>query len=178
MNKVLLRRMSNRVLHSLARFGPGSTTLRPLLHRWRGVRIGARVFIGDEVYIDNEFPECVEIQNDVQISVRAIIVAHTRGPGAVVIGNGAFIGPNAVLVSGAGRVLRIGEGAVIGAGSIVTKSVPAGLFVAAPAPNPVARARIPLPLAETMEEFWAGLTSLDAVSARPHASQKEDRPQR
>jgi serine acetyltransferase len=160
-NKTLLRRIANRLLHALARISPGATSVRPWLHRARGVRVGRGVFIGDEVYIDNEYPECVELHEDVQISIRVIIVAHTRGPGRVIVQKGAFVGPNAVLVCGAGRVLKVGEGAVIGAGSIVTKSVPPHVYLAPPAPRPMARVGVPLPLAENMEEFWGGLTSLE-----------------
>jgi serine acetyltransferase len=133
MSKSILKRATNRWFHLLARFCPGATTLRPLLHRARGVKIGRHVFIGEEVYLDNEYPECIEIMDHVQISIRAIVVAHTRGPGRGVIEQGAFVGPNAVLVCGAGRALRIGEGAVIGAGSVITKSVPPG-FTSAPVP--------------------------------------------
>jgi acetyltransferase-like isoleucine patch superfamily enzyme len=115
------------------------------------------VFIGDEVYIENEFPERVEIQDNVQISVRAIIIAHTRGPGRVIIERDAFIGPNSVLICGAGRTLRIGRGAVVGAGTVVTRSIPAGIYVSQPPPVPIATVAVPLPLAATMEDFWAGL---------------------
>lgn len=167
MNKFILRRALNRVFHLLARNCPGSTTLRPLLHRWRGIQVGREVFIGDGVYLDNEYPECIEIQDHVQISIRAIVIAHTRGPGRVIIEKASFVGPNCVVVCGAGRTLRIGEGAVIGAGSVITKSVPPRLYMACPAPQPMARVRMPLPLAETMDEFWAGLTSLDDRSSRP-----------
>jgi acetyltransferase-like isoleucine patch superfamily enzyme len=161
MSKIILRRAFNRVFHTVARNCPGSTTLRPALHRWRGVKMGRDVFIGDGVYLDNEYPECIEIQDNVQISIRAIVIAHTRGPGKVIIEKAAFVGPNAVIVCGAGRTLRIGGGAVVGAGSVVTKSVPPGLFVSPPAPTPMARVRVPLPLAKTMDEFWAGLVSLE-----------------
>lgn len=160
--KPLLRRMSNRILHLLARFSPGSTTFRPLMHRARGVKIGEGVFIGDDVYIDNEYPEAIEIQDRVQISIRAIIIAHTRGPGRLIIGKEAFIGPNSVLFCGADRVLKIGEGAVIGAGSVITRSVPPKLYVAPAAPQALARVRIPLPVAATMEEFWSGLEMIDS----------------
>jgi carbonic anhydrase/acetyltransferase-like protein (isoleucine patch superfamily) len=159
--KSLLKRIGNRLFHLAARIFPGSTSLRPLLHRWRGVTIGQNVFIGDGVYLDNEYPEAIEIQDDVQISIRAIIIAHTRGPGKVMIGKAAFIGPNSVIVCGAGRKLRIGEGAVIGAGCVITKSVPPRLYVAVPAPRPEARVRVALPRAETMEQFWEGLESLE-----------------
>jgi acetyltransferase-like isoleucine patch superfamily enzyme len=161
MSKSILRRVTNRIVQIIARFCPGSTTLRPALHRWRGVKVGQEVFIGDDVYLDNEWPERIEIQDNVQISMRSIVIAHTRGPGQVIIEREAFVGPNCVLVAGAGRVLRIGTGAVVGAGSVITKSVPPRLYVAPPAVQVLARARISLPSAETMEEFWAGLEPLE-----------------
>lgn len=165
MSKPFLRRVTNRWFHLLARFCPGATTFRPFLHRVRGVKIGRNVFIGEEVYLDNEYPECIEIQDDVQISIRAIVIAHTRGSGKVIVEKAAFIGPNSVLVCGAGRLLRIGAGAVVGAGSVVTKSVPAGLYVGPGPTQPLARVGMPLPLANTMEEFWAGLIPLSVGNA-------------
>lgn len=138
-----------------------------MLHRWRGMKVGRRVFIGDNVYLDNEYPEFIEIQDDVQISIRAIVVAHTRGPGRVIVEKAAFVGPNCVIVCGAGRTLRIGEGAVVGAGAVITKSVPPRLFISSPSPQPMARVRLPLPLAKTMDEFWAGLVTLNHKSQNP-----------
>ena len=170
MSKSLLRRATNRVLHFIARFCPGATTLRPALHRFRGVNIGRNVFIGEDVYLDNEWPERIEIQDNVQISMRSIVIAHTRGPGRVIIEKEAFIGPNCVLVSGAERVLRIGTGAVVGAGSVITKSLPPHLYAAPPAVEVLARVRVPLPRAETMEEFWAGLEPVVRPQAASSAS--------
>lgn len=171
MNKSILRRIVNRALHVVARICPGATSLRPLFHRWRGVKIGQEVFIGDGVYLDNEYPECIEIQDRVQISIRSIVIAHTRGPGRVIIEKDAFIGPNCVLVAGAGRALRIGTGAVVGAGSVITKSVPPHLYVAPPAVEILARVNVPLPCAKTMQEFWAGL---DSCGRRPPDSSPVD----
>jgi acetyltransferase-like isoleucine patch superfamily enzyme len=152
--------MFNRLLHLLARQCPGANGFRPLLHRLRGVKVGRDVFIGDEVYLENEYPEAVELQNGVQISVRATIIAHTRGPGRIIIEKDATIGPNTVLVTSAGRVLRIGAGAVIGAGVVITNDVPAQIFVANDSATPVARALVPLTRARTMEEFIRGLMPL------------------
>ena len=154
------RRISNRMLHLLARVSPGAETLRPWLHRLRGVKVGRNVFIGDGVYLDNEFPSCIEIRDGAQISIRAVVIAHTRGPGQVIIEENSFVGPGCVLVCGGGRTLRIGAGAVVSAGCIVTKSVPPGLFLAAPSPKPMARVGLPLPLAESMDEFWRQLTKI------------------
>jgi len=126
----------------------------------RGVKIGKGVFIGEDVYLDNEYPEGIEIQDSVQISIRTIIIAHTRGPGKVILEKEAFVGPSCVIAGGAGRVIKIGAGAVIGAGTIITKSVPPKIYVA-PAPTQfLARVNVPLTTAKTMESFRAGLQPL------------------
>jgi serine acetyltransferase len=160
MKRPLFKRVLNRVLHLVARIAPGATGLRPLLHRMRGMTIGDNVFIGDEVYLENEYPEAVEIQSGVQISVRAIIIAHTQGCGRVVIEKNAYVGPNTVIVASGNRTLRIGEGAVIGASVVVTKDVPAGVLVANDSAKPVARATVPLTKVEKMEDFIRGLAPL------------------
>jgi acetyltransferase-like isoleucine patch superfamily enzyme len=167
MTTSLCRRVSNRGLHVLARFLPGSKTVRPFLHRLRGVKIGKDVFIGDDVYLENEHPEAVEIQDGVHISVRAILLAHTRGCGKIVIEKDAFIGINAVIATSGNKVLRIGEGAVIGAGIVVTRDIPARVFIASETPKPIASVGVPLTKAETVEDFVRGLSPF-----RPAKSQQ------
>jgi heptaprenylglycerol acetyltransferase len=156
----VVRAIGNRLFHLMARQLPGATGVRVHLHRWRGVKVGRNVFIGDEVYLENEYPERIEIQDGAQISIRAIVLAHTRGPGWVVIEKDAYVGPNAVIVTSAGKTLRIGEGAVIGAGVVVTKDVPARTFIAPQSANPVARVTVPLAQAECVEDFIRGLIPL------------------
>jgi hypothetical protein len=157
MSKTIFRRMNGRLLHSLARWLPGSRGLRPLLHRLRGVKVGANVFLGEEVYLENEYPEMIEIHDGAQISLRTIILAHTRGPGRVIIEKDAFIGANSVIAASSGRTLRIGAGAVIGPGVVITKDVAAHMFIANDSARPVARAMVSLSRAATMEEFIRGL---------------------
>lgn len=169
MNKSWFRRGSNRCLHLLARFLPGANSLRPRLHRLRGVKIGEGVFIGEDVYLENDYPEAVEIQDGVQISVRATIMAHTRGAGKVVLERDAFLGANCVVATSGGRTLRIGEGAVIAAGVVITSDVPAHAFVAGYAAKPVASARVPFTRAATMEDFVRGLVPL-RQNAKPATS--------
>ena len=164
--KPFFRRCFNRVLHSLAHRLPGARSLRPFLHRLRGVKVGTDVFIGDEVYIENEYPEVVEIQSGVQISLRTIILAHTRGPGRVIVEKDAFIGANSVIAASSGRTLRIGEGAVLGPGVVITKDVAAHVFIANDSARPVARATVPLSKAATMEEFIRGLTPIKPQGER------------
>lgn len=169
MSASLLRRISNRWLHLLARFSPGSTSIRPFLHRLRGVNMGKEIFIGDDVYLENEHPESVEIQDGVHISLRAIILAHTRGAGRVVIEKDAFIGPNAVIAGSSGKILRIGEGSVIGAGVVITRDVPAHVLIANESPKPVAKVGVPLTKAETVEEFVRGLSPIAGPPKRAQA---------
>ncbi len=64
--------------------------------------------------------------------------ARGRPPGAarelsrIVVGDGVKIGTNAVVIAPRGETLEIGRGARIGAGAIVTESVPAGATVVSP----------------------------------------------
>lgn len=172
--KPLSQRMFNRLLHSLARWLPGATTLRPLLHRLRGVKIGKGVFIAEEVYMENEYPEAVEIRDGAQIGLRTIILAHTRGAGRVVIGENAWIGPNVVVAATSGRCLTIGDGAVIGAGVILNNDVAPQMFVASAPPKAMAKATVPLATTENMDDFIRGLVpirhnSKDLSRVRPVA---------
>jgi len=161
----------------MARYLPGATGLRLRLHRWRGVKVGSNVFIGDEVYLENEYPERIEIQNGAQISVRAIVLAHTRGPGWVVIERDAYVGPNAVVVTSAGKTLRVGEGAVVGAGVVITKDVPPRTFIPPHPANPVAAVTIPLAKTACVEDFIRGLVPLRTSrhsAARPISTRAEE----
>jgi len=160
--KSLVKRCLNRVLNVVARVAPGSKSLRPFLHRVRGVKIGRDVFIGDDVFIDGEYPEMVEIHDGAAISMRAMIIAHSKGPGKVIIEKEAFIGPQAIILCNGGKELCIGEGAIISAGCVISRNVPPRLVVV-PAPTQIAgEATISLATARTIEEFWSGLKPLRA----------------
>ncbi|HLH76631.1 MAG TPA: hypothetical protein VKV28_07480 [Candidatus Binataceae bacterium] len=155
------RRASNRILHLLARVCPGSYSLRPRLHRWRGVTIGRGVFIGEDVYLENEYPEAIEIGDNCEIGLRTVILAHLRGPGRVVIEPNVFVGPCCLIAGANGRVLTIGEGAVIGGGAVITADVPAGVLVKPPAYPSAAQVQVPL-VGATYQEFLRGLRPLRA----------------
>ena len=145
----------------MARFLPGSLSFRPFLHRLRGVTIEDGVFIGDEVYLDNEYPECIEIHENVIVSMRTLLIAHTRGPGRIILERNAFVGPNVVICCSAGRTVRIGEGSVISAGAVITRSVPAHVMVAASPSITVARVNVPFTRQTNMTEFLAGLEQMN-----------------
>lgn len=151
-----LRKCLNWPLHLLARSLPG-TALRVNLHRWRGVRIGNNVHIGEGAYLENNYPECIEIGDDVQIGIRTIIMAHLRGPGRVIIEKEAYIGPGCVIAVPYGRTLTIGAGAVVGALCVVTADIPAQAFLRGTAPQQIGTVLQPLSTAGSYEDFIRGL---------------------
>jgi acetyltransferase-like isoleucine patch superfamily enzyme len=155
--KNIFKRVIIRFLGVLAKVAPGAEGLRPMLHRMRGVQIGSRVFIGEDVILETEYPECIEIQENVALSIRAVIIAHTRGPGKVVLEKNSFIGPNVVVVCPVGRTLTIGAGAVVSAGAVVTRSVPPKSMIAPPPSRTVATLEVPLTRDVSMEDFLAGM---------------------
>ncbi len=159
-SKSILRRGSNRALHLLARMAPGATSIRPFLHRLRGVKIEANVFIGEDVYLENEYPERVEIREGVQVGLRSTIIAHTRGPSRIVIEKNAFIGASCIIAVSPGKTLTIGEGAVIGVGSCITSDIPANTFYAGEKAKPIAQVTVPLTADTSYLQFLRGLRPL------------------
>jgi acetyltransferase-like isoleucine patch superfamily enzyme len=160
MGKTLLRRMFNRILHLMARFLPGSTSLRPFLHRLRGVKIHGKIFIGDDVYLENEYPECVEIHDGALIGLRSTIIAHSRGPGKVIIEKNAVITVACTIVCSSGQSLTIGEGSVISAGSVVANDIPSYTLCAGPRIKAMAKITVPFTLNTSHRDFIQGLRPL------------------
>lgn len=145
-----------RGLQFLARNVPGAMTLRVWLHRWRGVKIGKRVWIGYDAIIETSCPYLVTIQDDASIGIRATIIAHFREAQGVVIEEGAVVGPGAVILPN----VRIGKGAVVTAGSVVTRSVPPMTVVQGNPAQPIAKVGTILGLDTPLHEFSTHLKPL------------------
>lgn len=156
----IIRGIFNRILHIIVRFSPGAMTIRPFLHRLRGVKIYGKVFIGDDVYIENEHPECVEINDEAQIVLRSIIMAHFRGTGKVIIGKKVWVGIGCIIAASAGQTLKIGDGAVLAAGSIVTKDVSPYTFVGGAPARPIASVTVPMTIDTNLDDFKKGLVPI------------------
>lgn len=96
-------------------------------------RLGDRVQINEGVYLDHTGG--LTIGNDALISRNVTLYTHSHGfdprsmpiPIAKTIGKNVWIGSDAIILHSC-RV--IGDGAIIGAGAIVTKDVPAKAIVA------------------------------------------------
>jgi acetyltransferase-like isoleucine patch superfamily enzyme len=147
-----------RLLQLLALYGPGAETLRVRLHRLRGTAVGEGVFIGTDVMIETSHPEMVAIGNRVDIGARTTIIAHQQGEDdreslSVRIGDDVFIGPGCLILPH----VTIGAGAVVSAGSVVTRSVPPLTMVRGNPAEPVARCGLPLGRSTPLREFYRRL---------------------
>ena len=159
----MFKNILNRILHRLAYSLPGGKRVRPLLHKFRGVKIGKNVWISQFVHIDELYPEAVSIGDNSTIGMRTSIFTHLYfGPkqenkyGEVIIGKNVFVGPHCVILPN----VKIGEGSVIKAGTVVTRNIPPQTFVGLPAPEALAHVTVPLTPEHTYEEFVKGLRPL------------------
>ena len=93
-----------------------NVTIKPGVQIWDGLRIEDNVFIGPNVTFTNDpFPRSKQYPEQFQQTV---------------IKKGASIGANATILGG----ITIGENSLIGAGSVVTKEIPANeIWVGNPA---------------------------------------------
>src|SRR5215472_3961628 len=168
--------LKNRILQGLVQWVPGAFTLRVLMHRWRGVRIGTNVHIGFDVLIETAYPQWVSIGSNVQLGIRSSILAHLHGMPpwekeqgedyvSVRIEDDAYIGPGAIILPN----VTIGRGAVVTAGSVVTRSVPPMTMVQGNPARPIAHCEIPLTWDTAYKEFLRKLKPLKSPRG-PNAS--------
>lgn len=101
------------------------TPVRMFLYRLCGFRIGKGSGICMKCYLDDMFVENLVIGDNVVISYGVYFACHGPGLGhhKIVIKDGAYIGMRASII--AKSDIEIGEKAVVGAQTLVTKSIPA-----------------------------------------------------
>jgi acetyltransferase-like isoleucine patch superfamily enzyme len=152
-----IRQAKDRILQLIAFHAPGAKSLRVRLHRWRGVKIGQGVWIGYQVLLDTSRPDLISIGNNVIVSVRAMMIAHFRGPQGITIENDAFIGPGAIILPN----VTIGHGAVVTAGSVVSSSVGPMTVVQGNPARPIAKCGVTLGEKTTMGQFLRSLRPVE-----------------
>jgi heptaprenylglycerol acetyltransferase len=158
-----MHRIAGTALHRLAMVCPGGTNVRPRLHRWRGADIGANVWIGLHVYIDDLHPEALSIGDNSTIGIRTSILTHfywgprrKRTTGKVTIGRDVFVGPHCVILPN----VTIGDAAVIQAGSVISRNVPPGTLWGPPPAGPLGTVTVPLTATNGYSAFLKGLRPL------------------
>jgi len=98
--------------------------------RSRGVAVGERTVFHAGVIVDFSHGFHIEIGDDVTLAPRVHILAHDASTkkhlnytrlGKVKIGNRVFVGADSIVLPG----VFIGDDVVVGAGSVVTRDIPA-----------------------------------------------------
>lgn len=111
--------------------------LRPYLLRRIGCHVGKNVFIGDYVRVDLQHADMIYIDDYAHITSDCRLLCHQRDlknyrvgdnaaslryrTGEIHIGKGVMIGMKSLIMPG----VSIGDGAIVGAFSLVTKDIPA-----------------------------------------------------
>jgi len=100
-------------------------TLRVILYRLIGFKIGKDTDIGMKCYLDEIDPSKLIIENNVTISCNCYFTCHGKGQThtKIVIKEGTYIGMRANILSGKEGIV-IGKNVIIGAGSLVNKDIP------------------------------------------------------
>lgn len=100
--------------------------VRMFFYKLCGFKIGKGGFIGMKCYFDDLCVDKIEIGNNVTISYGVYFACHGPGQGhnRIVIKDNAYIGMRASII--APKDIEIGEGAIVGAQTLVNKSIPAG----------------------------------------------------
>ena len=111
--------------------------VRPWVLRRIGCHVGRDVFIGSEVWIDSGHADLIYIDDHAHVTGRTVLLCHKRDLSDYYVGDdyaakpyltapihlckGCSTGTGTIILPG----VTVGEGAIIGAGSVVTKDIPA-----------------------------------------------------
>ncbi len=103
-------------------------SLRIWMYRKCGYKIGKNVFIGMRCYFDDLCYDKITIKDNVTISYGVYFANHGRNQGhnQLTIEEGVYIGMRATIVVRQPEGLTIGKNAVVGACTLVNKSIPEG----------------------------------------------------
>lgn len=113
-----------------ARYTPFLSMKNWLYRTFLGMKVGDQTSFALMVMLDVMFPEKISVGRNTVIGYNTTILAHEYlikeyRLGDVVIGSEVMIGANTTILPG----ITIGDGAIVSAGTVVHKDVPAGAFV-------------------------------------------------
>lgn len=111
--------------------------LRPSILRTIGCKVGKNVFVGDKVWIDAGHANLITVDDHAHIASGCRLLCHQRDLSdykvgddyaklgyklkPIHLGKGSLLGMETFVMPG----VTVGEGAIVGAGSLVTKDIPA-----------------------------------------------------
>ncbi|OLS37886.1 DapH/DapD/GlmU-related protein [Bacillus sp. MRMR6] len=141
--------VKNFIVIQLARYTPFLGIKNWLYRTFLGVKVGEHTSFALMVMLDVMFPEKISVGRNTVIGYNTTLLAHEYlikeyRLGPIEIGSEVMIGANSTVLPG----VTIGDGAIVSAGTLVHKDVPAGSFVGG---NPM---RV-IYTKEEMEQRWA-----------------------
>ena len=122
--------VKNFIVIQLARYTPFLGMKNWLYTKFLGLKVGEQTSFALMVMLDVMFPEKISVGRNSVIGYNTTILAHEYlikeyRLGPVDIGSEVMIGANSTILPG----VNIGDGAIVSAGTLVHKDVPAGAFV-------------------------------------------------
>lgn len=135
-HNIRMKRLSNMMDWAIIEpFAPRK--LRPALMRKMGCHVGKGCFIGDHVKIDTGHADMITLEDGVSVAGGTRLLCHQRDFSEYFVGSdynklrysikpivlkkGCLIGMESFVLPG----VTVGEGAIVGAGSLVVKDIPA-----------------------------------------------------
>ncbi|WP_227937302.1 acyltransferase [Alkalihalobacillus deserti] len=122
--------VKNFIVIQIARYTPFISVKNWLYRTFLRMKVGDETAVALMVMMDIMFPERISIGRNSIIGYNTTILAHEYlikeyRLGDVVIGDEVMIGANTTILPG----VTIGDGAIVSAGTLVHRDVPAGAFV-------------------------------------------------
>jgi acetyltransferase-like isoleucine patch superfamily enzyme len=122
--------VKNFIVIQLARYTPFLAMKNRLYRSFLKMSVGDQTSFALMVMLDVMFPERISVGRNTVIGYNTTILAHEYlikeyRLGDVVIGDEVMIGANSTILPG----VKIGDGAIVSAGTLVHKDVPEGAFV-------------------------------------------------
>jgi acetyltransferase-like isoleucine patch superfamily enzyme/DNA-directed RNA polymerase subunit RPC12/RpoP len=131
--KCLFDSLKQELMRFFGMYAP-SRSIRVAMYRKAGIRIGRTREFGSNVWLDLNFKNFINIEDDVLLAGYTHILSHSfvmygyehEGFSPVVIKKRASIGTHVYILSG----VTIGENSVIGAGAVVANDIPPNCLAA------------------------------------------------
>lgn len=125
-----LKVIKNFIIIQLARYIPFLKWKNWMYRSFLGMKIGEETSFALMVMLDIMFPEKIKVGRNTVIGYNTTLLAHEYlieeyRLGEIEIGDEVMIGANSTILPG----VKIGDGAIVSAGTLVHKDVPAGSFV-------------------------------------------------
>ncbi|MBJ7995116.1 MULTISPECIES: acyltransferase [Bacillus] len=122
--------MKNFIIIQIARYMPFLSVKNWLYRTFLRMEVGKKTSFALMVMPDIMFPEKITVGDNSIIGYNTTLLAHEYlireyRLGEIVIGNEVMIGANTTILPG----VKIGDGAIVSAGTLVHKDVPGGAFV-------------------------------------------------